>query len=33
VSGVVSLIVGLALAYRVGVVDGLFGQYPRWTPR
>jgi sulfite exporter TauE/SafE len=33
VSGVVSLIVGLALAYRVGVVDGLFGEYPRWTPR
>jgi hypothetical protein len=32
-SGVVSLIVGLVLAYRVGVVDGLFGEYPRWTPR
>jgi sulfite exporter TauE/SafE len=32
-SGVVSLIVGLALAYRIGVVDGLFGEYPRWTPR
>jgi sulfite exporter TauE/SafE len=33
VSGVISLVVGLALAYRIGVVDGLFGDYPRWTPR
>jgi sulfite exporter TauE/SafE len=32
-SGVVSLVVGVALAYRVGVVDGLFGDYPGWTPR
>jgi cytochrome c biogenesis protein CcdA len=32
-SGIVSLAVGLAVAYRVGVVDGLFGEYPRWTPR
>lgn len=32
-SGVISLVVGLALAYRVGVVDGLFGAQPRWTPR
>jgi sulfite exporter TauE/SafE len=32
-SGVVSLGVGLALAYQIGVVDGLFGAVPRWTPR
>jgi len=32
-SGVISLAVGLALAYRIGVVDGLFGTAPRWTPR
>jgi sulfite exporter TauE/SafE len=32
-SGVISLVVGLALAYRIGVVDGLFSEYPRWTPR
>jgi high-affinity nickel-transport protein len=32
-SGVVSLIVGLALAYQIGVVDGLFGAAPSWTPR
>ena len=32
-SGVISLVVGLALAYRIGVVGGLFGADPRWTPR
>jgi high-affinity nickel permease len=32
-SGLISLVVGLALAYRIGVVDGLFGADPRWTPR
>ena len=32
-SGVISLLVGLALAYRIGVVDGLFGARPNWTPR
>ena len=32
-SGVISLVVGLALTYQVGVVDGLFGAQPRWTPR
>jgi hypothetical protein len=32
-SGIISLVVGLALAYRIGVVDGLFGADPRWTPR
>jgi high-affinity nickel-transport protein len=32
-SGVISLLVGLAVAYQIGVVDGLFGAAPRWTPR
>jgi high-affinity nickel-transport protein len=32
-SGVISLVVGLALAYQVGVVGGLFGANPSWTPR
>lgn len=32
-SGVISLVVGLVLAYQIGVVDGLFGADPRWTPR
>lgn len=32
-SGAISLIVGLALAYQIGVGDGLFGATPRWTPR
>ena len=32
-SGVLSLVVGLALAYQIGVVDGLFGANPSWTPR
>jgi high-affinity nickel-transport protein len=32
-SGIISLVVGLALAYQVGVVDGLFGAQPHWTPR
>jgi sulfite exporter TauE/SafE len=32
-SGVISLVVGLAIAYRIGVVDGLFGAIPRWTPQ
>jgi sulfite exporter TauE/SafE len=32
-SGVISLLFGLALAYRIGVVDGLFGPSPRWTPQ
>ncbi len=31
-SGVVSLVFGLALAYQIGVVDGLFGARPSWTP-
>jgi high-affinity nickel-transport protein len=32
-SGVVSLVAGLALAYQIGFVDGLFGSQPSWTPR
>jgi sulfite exporter TauE/SafE len=33
VSGVISLIAGLAISYQIGVVDGLFGAAPTWTPR
>ena len=32
VTGLVSLSFGLWLAYRLGVVDGLFSSAPRWTP-
>ena len=32
-SGMVSLVVGLVLAYRIGIVDGLFGAHPHWSPR
>jgi ABC-type nickel/cobalt efflux system permease component RcnA len=32
-SGVVSLVFGVVVAYRIGVVDGLFGASPNWTPR
>lgn len=32
-SGVISLAFGLLIAYQIGVVDGLFGASPRWTPR
>ena len=32
-SGVASLVFGLAVAYRIGVVDGVFSATPRWTPR
>jgi high-affinity nickel-transport protein len=32
-SGVISLGFGLALAYRMGVTNGLFGPDPTWTPR
>ena len=31
-SGILSLVFGLALAYQIGVVDGLFGANPKWTP-
>jgi high-affinity nickel-transport protein len=32
-SGLISLVVGLMIAYRIGVVDGMFGSHPTWTPR
>jgi high-affinity nickel-transport protein len=32
-SGVISLIVGVAITYQIGVVDGLFSGEPRWTPK
>jgi hypothetical protein len=32
-SGVASIAIGLILAHRVGVVDGLFAATPVWTPR
>jgi ABC-type nickel/cobalt efflux system permease component RcnA len=31
-SGAVSLLFGLILAYRIGILGGLFGDHPRWTP-
>jgi cytochrome c biogenesis protein CcdA len=31
-SGVLSLAFGLFLSYQVGVVQGLFGAHPQWTP-
>jgi high-affinity nickel-transport protein len=31
-SGVVSLAFGLFIAYKIGIVDGLFTPAPRWTP-
>jgi ABC-type nickel/cobalt efflux system permease component RcnA len=32
-SGVVSLVAGLVIAYQIGVVDGLFGADPQWSPK
>lgn len=32
-SGVVSLAFGLFIAYRIGIVDGLFASQPVWSPR
>jgi uncharacterized membrane protein (DUF441 family) len=32
-AGLVSLVFGLLVAYRIGVVDGLFSAAPTWTPR
>jgi high-affinity nickel permease len=32
-SGVVSLAFGLFIAWRIGIVGGLFTGHPRWTPR
>ena len=31
-SGVLSLVFGALIAYRIGVVEGLFGASPSWTP-
>ena len=31
-SGAISLAFGLFIAYRIGIVDGLFTSHPRWTP-
>jgi cytochrome c biogenesis protein CcdA len=33
VSGVVSLVFGLVLAYRIGVSSDLFGTHPTWIPQ
>src|SRR5215469_1245999 len=32
-TGVMSLVFGLFVAYRIGVVDGLFSTHPSWTPQ
>jgi high-affinity nickel-transport protein len=32
-SGLVSLVAGVVIAYHIGVVDGLFGPEPTWTPK
>jgi high-affinity nickel-transport protein len=32
-SGLISLLAGLAITYQIGVVDGLFGAAPTWTPK
>jgi ABC-type nickel/cobalt efflux system permease component RcnA len=32
-SGLVSLAFGVALAYQIGVANGLFTGHPQWTPR
>lgn len=32
-SGLLSLAVGLFLAYQIGLVDGLFTSNPQWTPK
>jgi high-affinity nickel-transport protein len=31
-TGALSLVFGLFIAYKIGFVDGLFGQSPQWTP-
>jgi hypothetical protein len=31
-SGLLSLAFGLFIAYRIGIVDGLFTGHPKWTP-
>ncbi len=32
VSGIISVAFGLILAYQIGIVQGLFGSNPHWTP-
>jgi high-affinity nickel-transport protein len=32
-AGLASVLFGLAIAYQVGFVDGLFGRVPIWDPR
>ncbi len=32
-SGAISVVFGLVIAYKIGVIDGLFSRDPRWTPR
>jgi len=32
-TGLVSLVLGLFVAYQVGFVDGLFTAHPSWTPQ
>jgi hypothetical protein len=32
-AGLVSVAFGLLVAYRIGVVDGLFSAAPHWSPR
>jgi hypothetical protein len=32
-SGVLSLGLGLFLAYEIGLVDGLFTAHPEWSPK
>ncbi len=32
-SGLVSLVFGAVIAYKIGIVDGLFGATPTWTPK
>jgi high-affinity nickel permease len=31
-SGILSLVFGLFIAYKIGIVDGLFTGHPTWTP-
>ena len=33
VTGLVSVALGIFLAYRIGIVDGLFTGNPQWTPQ
>lgn len=32
-TGLASLVFGLVLVYRIGIVDGLFSSAPSWVPR